>query len=45
MHPKEYAEHKLASGGDASGALLTPAQRAFAAIGVGNTKCKSLDET
>ena len=38
MHPKDYAELKLASGGDGFGALLTPAQRAFTAIGVGNTK-------
>jgi hypothetical protein len=38
MHPKEYAELKLASGGAPFDTLLTPAQRAFAAIGVGNTK-------
>ena len=38
MHPKDYAELKLASEGGAFCALLTPAQRAFATIGVGNTK-------
>jgi hypothetical protein len=38
MHPKDYAELKLASGGEPFDALLTPAQRAFASIGVGNTK-------
>ncbi len=38
MHPEEYAEPQLASGGALFDTLLTPAQRAFAVIGVGNTK-------
>ena len=38
MHPRDYTELKLAGGGEPFDALLTPAQRAFAAIGVGNTK-------
>ena len=38
MHPKEYAELERNSGGAPFDTLLTPAQRAFAAIGVGNTK-------
>ncbi len=38
MHPEEYAEPQFASGGALLDTLLTPAQRAFAAIDVGNTK-------
>ncbi len=38
MPPKEYAELKRNSGGEPFGALLIPAQQAFAAIGCGNTK-------
>jgi hypothetical protein len=38
MHPKQYAELELSSGGVPSGTLLTPLRRAFAVIGVGNTK-------
>lgn len=38
MDPKEYAELKLAGQGTPFGTLLTPAQRAFDVIGVGNTK-------
>ncbi len=37
MHPKEYAELKLA-GGAPFDTLLIPRQRAFNVIGVGNTK-------
>ena len=37
MHPKEYAELKLA-GGAPFDTLLIPKQRAFNVIGVGNTK-------
>ena len=38
MHPEEYAELNRISRGETFGALLVPAQRAFAAIGCGNTK-------
>ena len=38
MHPRQYAEPKLASGGEPLDALLIPAQRAFALIGCRNTK-------
>jgi excisionase family DNA binding protein len=37
MHPREYAELKLASARALPDTLLTPAQRAFAVLGVGNT--------
>ena len=38
MHPKEHAELEPASSGEPFGTLLVPAERAFAVIGVGNTK-------
>ncbi len=38
MPPEENAEPELAGAGAPSDTLLTPAQRAFAVIGVGNTK-------
>ena len=38
MHPKEYAEPELVNGGAPFDTLLVPKQRAFAVIGVGNTK-------
>ncbi len=38
MHPEEYAEPELASGGAPFDTLLTPKKRAFDVIGVGNTK-------
>ncbi len=42
MHPKEYAELERNSGGEPFGALLIPAQRAFALIGCGTTTGYSL---
>ncbi len=38
MHPEEHTDLEPAGAGEPFGPLLVPAQRAFAAIGCGNTK-------